>query len=354
MKLGLSLGYQTAVEHPGRPPGPRPGGRAAGLLGGVGGRGVRLGRADDAGLDRRSDQRGSTSAPAIMQIPARTPAMTAMTAATIDTLSGGRFRLGLGVSGPQVSEGWHGVRFDKPLARTREYVEIVRAALARETVAVRRASSTRCRCPTGRARRCKLGFHPPARGHADLPGRGRAEEPGAGRRDRRRLAGGLLLPGARRRAARRDRAPAGPRPARRWTASTWCRRCRSWSATTWPRAPSWCAGTPRSTSAAWAAGRRTSTTSSPPGWATATPPARCRTCTWPSGSATRRPRYRWSSSTATALLGPVDRIADGLQPRTPTAGVTTLSVSLFAADAESAITTLRTVADALDRAGVGE
>src|SRR3954462_12762837 len=71
---------------------------------------------------------------AVLQIPARTPAMTAMTAATLDSLSGGRFRLGLGVSGPQVSEGWHGVRFDKPLARTREYVEIVRLALARETV----------------------------------------------------------------------------------------------------------------------------------------------------------------------------------------------------------------------------
>ncbi|MDN5791007.1 MAG: LLM class F420-dependent oxidoreductase, partial [Micrococcales bacterium] len=71
---------------------------------------------------------------AVMQIPARTPAMTAMTAATLDTLSGGRFRLGLGVSGPQVSEGWHGARFAKPLARTREYVEIVRGALHRETV----------------------------------------------------------------------------------------------------------------------------------------------------------------------------------------------------------------------------
>jgi alkanesulfonate monooxygenase SsuD/methylene tetrahydromethanopterin reductase-like flavin-dependent oxidoreductase (luciferase family) len=71
---------------------------------------------------------------AVMQIPARTPAMTAMTAATLDTLSGGRFRLGLGVSGPQVSEGWHGVRFDKPLGRTREYVSIVRQALRRERV----------------------------------------------------------------------------------------------------------------------------------------------------------------------------------------------------------------------------
>jgi F420-dependent oxidoreductase-like protein len=71
---------------------------------------------------------------AVFQIPGRTPALTAMTAATLDTLSGGRFRLGLGVSGPQVSEGWHGVRFDKPLARTREYVEIVRMALARQVV----------------------------------------------------------------------------------------------------------------------------------------------------------------------------------------------------------------------------
>ncbi len=69
---------------------------------------------------------------AVMQIPARTPAMTAMTAATIDALSGGRFRLGLGVSGPQVSEGWHGVPFAAPLGRTREYVEIVRLALRRE------------------------------------------------------------------------------------------------------------------------------------------------------------------------------------------------------------------------------
>ena len=71
---------------------------------------------------------------AIFQIPARTPAMTAMTAATLDALSHGRFRLGLGVSGPQVSEGWHGVRFDHPLARTREYVDIVNLALSRKPV----------------------------------------------------------------------------------------------------------------------------------------------------------------------------------------------------------------------------
>ena len=68
----------------------------------------------------------------ILQMPARTPANTAMTAMTLDALSGGRFLLGLGLSGPQVVEGWHGVAYGKPLGRTREYVEIVRRAIARE------------------------------------------------------------------------------------------------------------------------------------------------------------------------------------------------------------------------------
>src|SRR5262245_17769421 len=70
----------------------------------------------------------------ILQMPARTPAMTAMTAATLDLMSGGRFLLGLGTSGPQVVEGWHGQPWGKPLARTREYVEIVRSALRRDVV----------------------------------------------------------------------------------------------------------------------------------------------------------------------------------------------------------------------------
>jgi F420-dependent oxidoreductase-like protein len=71
---------------------------------------------------------------AIFQIPGRSPAMTAMTASSLDMISHGRFRLGLGVSGPQVSEGWHGVRFASPLGRTREYVGIVQQALRRERV----------------------------------------------------------------------------------------------------------------------------------------------------------------------------------------------------------------------------
>ncbi len=70
----------------------------------------------------------------VLQIPGRTPALAAMTAASLDALSRGRFRLGLGVSGPQVSEGWHGVRFADPLGRTSEYVQIVRDALARRRV----------------------------------------------------------------------------------------------------------------------------------------------------------------------------------------------------------------------------
>src|SRR3954469_20074096 len=70
----------------------------------------------------------------ILQLPARTPANTAMTAVTLDLLSGGRVLLGLGTSGPQVVEGWHGEPWGKPLAKTREYVDIVRAALRRETV----------------------------------------------------------------------------------------------------------------------------------------------------------------------------------------------------------------------------
>ncbi len=68
---------------------------------------------------------------AVLQIAARTPSLTAMTAVALNELSGGRFLLGLGVSGPQVVEGWHGVPYGRPLARTREYVSIVRRAVAR-------------------------------------------------------------------------------------------------------------------------------------------------------------------------------------------------------------------------------
>jgi F420-dependent oxidoreductase-like protein len=101
----------------------------------------------------------------IMQIPARTPAMTAMTAATLDTLSGGRFLLGLGVSGPQVSEGWHGVRFGSPLGRTREYVDVVRMALHRQEVRYAGEHHT-LPLPGGPGKALRLTIRPP---RPDLP-----------------------------------------------------------------------------------------------------------------------------------------------------------------------------------------
>lgn len=73
---------------------------------------------------------------AILQMPGRTPANTAMTATTLDQLSGGRMVLGIGLSGPQVVEGWHGVAYGKPLGKTREYVEILRKIFAREEALV--------------------------------------------------------------------------------------------------------------------------------------------------------------------------------------------------------------------------
>ncbi|MFJ2738073.1 LLM class F420-dependent oxidoreductase [Streptomyces sp. NPDC087440] len=96
---------------------------------------------------------------AAMQIPARSPAMTAMTATTLDILSEGRFRLGLGVSGPQVAEGWHGTRFDRPLARTREYLDIVRMALRREDV-VYDGAHYRLPLPDGPGKPLRLGTRP--------------------------------------------------------------------------------------------------------------------------------------------------------------------------------------------------
>lgn len=98
----------------------------------------------------------------VFQIPGRTPAMTAMTAASLDSLSQGRFRLGLGVSGPQVSEGWHGVPFASPLGRTREYVDIVRTALARRPVAYEGAHFT-LPLPDGAGKSLRLNVSAPRR-----------------------------------------------------------------------------------------------------------------------------------------------------------------------------------------------
>jgi len=96
---------------------------------------------------------------AIFQIPARSAAMTAMTAATIDQLSGGRMLLGLGASGPQVAEGWHGQRYGRMLQRTREYVAVVRMALARERVAFK-GETLELPLPDGPGKALKLTIAP--------------------------------------------------------------------------------------------------------------------------------------------------------------------------------------------------
>jgi F420-dependent oxidoreductase-like protein len=97
----------------------------------------------------------------LMQIPARQPAATAMAAATLDVLTGGaRFRLGLGVSGPQVSEGWYGVPFARPLRRTREYVEIIRQVLAREAPLEHDGEEWTLPLPGGLGKPLKLLAHP--------------------------------------------------------------------------------------------------------------------------------------------------------------------------------------------------
>jgi F420-dependent oxidoreductase-like protein len=95
----------------------------------------------------------------IFQMPARSPAMTAMTAATIDRLSGGRMILGLGSSGPQVAEGWHGQRFAGQLQRTREYFEVVRMALRRERLEYR-GEMIELPLPNGPGRALKLTIAP--------------------------------------------------------------------------------------------------------------------------------------------------------------------------------------------------
>ena len=132
---------------------------------------------------------------AILQMAARSPAMTAMTAMTLDQLSGGRMLLGLGVSGPQVVEGWHGVGYARPLARTREYIEIVRRIFARAEPLT--FDGEFYQLPYSGAWRVGAGQtaekHPArAGGSADLPGCHRPAECAVGRRTGRWLAADFL------------------------------------------------------------------------------------------------------------------------------------------------------------------
>lgn len=350
MRLGLSLGYQTAWSTP----------------------------ADHLALAQEADRLGYTvvwaaeaygsDSPsmlawmagqtkrielgsAVMQIPGRTPAMTAMTAATIDALSGGRFRLGLGVSGPQVSEGWHGVRFGRPLARTREFVDIVRLAVARKQVAYTGDFYT-LPLPDGPGKALRLGFHPPreyiptylaAVGPKNLELAGEiadgwlavfyapefaAEQLAAIRAGRARA--GKELSGF-------DVVPSVPVVIGDDVAS--------------------CAELVRWYAALYIGGMGSRQQNFYNQLATR----------MGYGEAAREVqelylarRHRDAAAAVplelidrTSLLGPKERIAERMR-EFAAAGVTTLSVTLFVADRDSGVQTLRTVAEALDLAGVGE
>ena len=167
----------------------------------------------------------------IMQMPARSPAATATTVATLDLLSGGRVLLGLGTSGPQVAEGWHGQAWGKPLTRTREYVEIVRTILRREEPLEHHGEHYDIPYSgpgaTGLGKPLKIIVHPVRERGADLPGGDRPEERRARRRDRRRLAARSSSPRSGRRAStgrcwRRGSRAAAAAP----TTSTSRRSCR--------------------------------------------------------------------------------------------------------------------------------
>ena len=293
---------------------------------------------------------------AVMQIPARTPAATAMTAATIDALSGGRFRLGLGVSGPQVSEGWHGVRFAKPLERTREYVDIVRLAIGRKRVEYSGAHYT-LPLPDGPGKALRLGFHPP----------------------RERIPIYLAAVGPRNLELAGEIADGwlaiffAPEFAREQLATVAAGRA---------RAGKDLAGFDVVPSVPVVVGDD----SSPAGIAACAELVRAYAALYVGGMGSRQQNFYNQLATRmgygdaarrvqdlylagrqrdaaaavplefidrTALLGPKERIAERMREYAD-AGVTTLSVSPFAADAAGGIRTLRTCAEALGLAGVAE
>lgn len=350
MRLGLSLGYQSAWTTPAdhlafAQEADRLGYRVAWAAEAYGSDSPTM-MAWIAGQTERIDV-----GTAVMQIPARTPAMTAMTAATIDAVSGGRFCLGLGVSGPQVSEGWHGVRFAEPLARTREYVDIVRMALARETVRYD-GKFYQLPLPGGAGKALKLGFHPPrtqipiylaAVGPKNLELTGEIADGWLAVFYAPEFAGELLAPlRAGRAKAGRDMAGFDVVPSVPVVVGD---------------DPASCAELVRAYAALYIGGMGSREKNFYNQLATR----------MGYGDAARRvqdlylDRKQRDAAAAvplefvdrTSLLGPKERIAERMRAYAES-GVTTLSISIFAADRETGVATLRTVAEALDSSGVGD
>jgi len=292
---------------------------------------------------------------AVFQIPGRTPAMTAMTAASLDALSGGRFRLGLGVSGPQVSEGWHGVPFAKPLARTREYVAIVRTALARQTVRYDGDHFT-LPLPGGAGKPLKLAVHPTSEripiylaaiGPANLALTGEIAD------------GWLSIFFA-------------PEHAPELLASIRAGRERAGSGSSADLSgfdvvastpvvigddPQTCADPVRGYAALYIGGMGSkdqnfyNALARRMGYEDAAEQVQERFLAKEYRAAAAA--VPWEFVDRTSLLGPKDRIAERIQAFAES-GVTTLSVSPAAAAGEVAVQTLRTLAEALDASGVGD
>ena len=254
----------------------------------------------------------------IVQLSARTPAATAMAAITLDHLSGGRFILGLGASGPQVVEGWYGAAV--PAARSPAPASTSTSS-ARSSPAARRSSTTassttcRCRAASGLGKALKSTVHPLRTRDPDPHRRRGTEERRPGGRDRRRLAAAVLRPEGGR-ASTASAWPARLRRQRRGRQGRALRghvaASRSCPATTSSAAPTPSARSSPSTPAGWAPAAPTSTSRSSPAWATRTSPPRSRSCTSPGARTRRRRRSRSPMVEDVALVGPPEKIREEL------------------------------------------